>query len=241
MVITRQRRKRQTTLREAGDEQTRTRLLEAAGPVFAEHGYHWAKVRDICALAEANVAAVNYHFGDKLGLYTEVLRYSVAAQLPSSAPVSDPKIPPEQRLRALIRGILECVYNPSRPAWHVKLTLQEMAHPSPALDEIVQQFIRPRYQALCGLIGTIAGLPPQSSTVQLCAHSVVGQARHYLIARDVICRLWPDFRFSQSSFDEVADHISVFSLAGIRAISKTGSVGRRGTPVRKTASAKESA
>ena len=53
-------------------DNTRTRLLKAAAEVFAEHGYENATVRQICTRAGANVALVNYHFGDKLELYTEV-------------------------------------------------------------------------------------------------------------------------------------------------------------------------
>ncbi len=58
---------------------TRDKLIEAAGHVFAERGYRAATIREICRRAGANVAAVNYTFGDKMGLYTEVLRHSVRA------------------------------------------------------------------------------------------------------------------------------------------------------------------
>ena len=127
------------------DELTRMRLLEAAGPIFAAKGFHWAKIRDICTRAGANVAAVNYHFGDKLGLYTEVLRYSIAAAgIDSNLTLSASGVSPEVRLRRFVRMILDCVFNSSRPGWHMKLVLQEMSHPTPAMDEFVEQFIRPK-------------------------------------------------------------------------------------------------
>ena len=63
----------------ATPDPTREKLLEAAGPIFANRGYQATTIREICAAAGANVAAINYHFGDKLGLYTEVLQQSVRA------------------------------------------------------------------------------------------------------------------------------------------------------------------
>src|SRR5947209_10253431 len=53
----------------AGPDLTKTRLLEAAGAEFAEKGFDVARIRSICQRAGANVAAVNYHFGDKEQLY----------------------------------------------------------------------------------------------------------------------------------------------------------------------------
>ncbi len=54
---------------------TRAKLLDSAGQVFADSGYQAATVREICARAGVNIALINYHFGDKLELYTEVLRH----------------------------------------------------------------------------------------------------------------------------------------------------------------------
>lgn len=44
---------------------TRERLLDAAERLLAEHGLAETSVRMITEKAEANVAAVNYHFGSK--------------------------------------------------------------------------------------------------------------------------------------------------------------------------------
>ena len=200
------------------DEVTRIRLLEAAGPIFAAEGFHEAKIRSICARARANVAAVNYHFRDKLGLYTEVLRYSISAALidpdlmANAADVSF-----EAKLRAFVRMILNSVFKATRPAWYMKLVLQEMSNPTPAIDELVKEFIRPRYRLLCELIGGMIGQSHKARVTQMCAHSVVGQARHYLIANAVIEKIWPEFTFTAEELEELTDHIVVFSLAGVRA------------------------
>jgi AcrR family transcriptional regulator len=206
--------------RSGADEATRTRLLDAAGPIFAANGFHWTKIRDVCARAGANVAAVNYHFGDKLGLYTEVLRYSIrAAELSPELTSSAPDLPPEARLHKFIRMILDCVFNSSRPAWHMRLVLQEMTHPTPALSELIKEFIRPRYDILCTLVASINGEEPRSRVTQFCAHSIVGQARHYVIGSPVIAAVWPELTFTAKDLDEIAAHITAFSLAGIRAVS----------------------
>jgi len=53
----------------------RERILEAAGEIFADCGFRGATVRRICERAKVNVAAINYYFGGKEKLYTEVLRH----------------------------------------------------------------------------------------------------------------------------------------------------------------------
>ncbi len=54
---------------------TQIKLIEAAELEFAENGFHGASIRDITSRAEANIAAVNYHFGSKEALFIEMIRF----------------------------------------------------------------------------------------------------------------------------------------------------------------------
>ncbi len=56
--------------------ETRIRILEAAAAIFAKHGFAATTIRHICSKAQVNLAAVNYHFGSKEGLYRETIRYA---------------------------------------------------------------------------------------------------------------------------------------------------------------------
>ena len=55
-------------------DDTRQRILAAAGPIFATEGYERATVRDICDAAGVNLASVNYYFGEKERLYIESVK-----------------------------------------------------------------------------------------------------------------------------------------------------------------------
>lgn len=56
-------------------ENTRDRLIKIAMEMFAESGYDKTSIRELAKRADANIAAINYHFGGKEGLYHAVLEY----------------------------------------------------------------------------------------------------------------------------------------------------------------------
>ena len=135
---------------ERDDHETRKRLLDAAAELFAERGYQQVSIRDICASASANVAAVNYYFHDKWGLYEELIRMVIegAKRMQESAHESPPGTPPEERLRIYIRTFLQHGLAPveEKASWAGKLMGREMVDPTPGLDLFVDQVIRPNSQ-----------------------------------------------------------------------------------------------
>ncbi len=125
-------------------QETRKRLMDIAGEVFAEHGFRNATVRDICQRAGANVASVNYHFGDKEKLYAEVIRDAhlcASKKYPVDMGLS-PKAKGPERLHAFVRSFLFKIFDEGRPAWHGKLIAREIAEPTPALEGMVDEGVR---------------------------------------------------------------------------------------------------
>ena len=53
---------------------TKERILGAAEELFAQHGFAGTSLRQVTSRADVNIAAVNYHFGSKENLITEVFR-----------------------------------------------------------------------------------------------------------------------------------------------------------------------
>lgn len=195
---------------------TRDKLLEAAGRVFAERGYEGATVREICVKAGVNVAAVNYHFRDKAGLYAEVLQHSMrAAQLEAIRHTLRQDAPPEEVLRAVIKLRIQGICR-GVPGWHFRIMAREMAQPTPAMANIIKRVSVPTYKRLLHVVGAILGVPPENDTTKLCATSILGQIFIYAAASPVLLQLWPELRLTPAQVDRIADHIADFSLAYLR-------------------------
>jgi AcrR family transcriptional regulator len=206
----------------ATPDPTREKLLGVAGPVFADRGYQAATIREICAGAGANVAAVNYYFGNKLGLYTEILQQSVrAAQLKAVQNVLDQNAPPEEILRALIRARLRSITGEELPDWHSRLLAHELAQPTPALRQLIKKVARPIYKRLLELIGEMIGLPPNDENTRLCTVSVVGQVFAYVLPGPLLAEIWPELTMTPEQVERIADHIADFSLSYLQAFRST--------------------
>lgn len=198
---------------------TREKLIEAAGHVFAERGYQYATVREICKRAGANVAAVNYTFGDKMGLYTEVLRDSMrAARTPAMLAALDPKLTPEETIRGVIRARLMGLCHEERPNWHFRLVTHEFSHPTPAMARVVDEGMKPIYERVRKAVGKLIGLPPDHETTRLAVNSIVGQVLFYTFSQPVLARLQPELKLTPDQLERIADHIAEFSLAYLKKV-----------------------
>jgi AcrR family transcriptional regulator len=201
--------------------ETDDRLLQAAGEVFAEFGFRRATVRDICARAGANVAAVNYHFGDKAALYAAVVKYGMTEAIQKYPPdMGLPKDQParaDQQLRAFIRGFLFRVLEPGPGAWHGRLMMWEMVEPTPILAELFAPMIRPLYQRLTEIVTELLGPGASPERVKLCCISVLSQCMFYRTGAPLLAQVQPDkVDPPVEQIEVIADHVTRVMLAALR-------------------------
>ncbi len=222
------------TLNRSDGLETRRRLLAAAGAVFAAKGYHDAKTADICRMADANIAAVHYHFRSKEQLYVEAWRaafeqgiraYPPDGGVPESAPA-------EERLRGQIRALVHRIMEPNSIDFDI--AHKEMANPTGLLSEVMHRSIDPLRRSFTRAIRDLLGKQASDKQVQLCTMSVHTQCTAPLMfERRRKLRIVRDERSGPPpldlSADALADHIFRFSLAGIQAARRGPVRTKRGT------------
>ena len=194
-------------------DNTRERIVEAAGEIFAERGFDSTTVREICDRAGANIAAVNYYFGDKRKLYIEAVVRAHRWRLEQfKIPAWTANTTSRQKLVDFITIFLRRVLTGPGDTWHTRLIMREIAHPSEACAELVQSSIRPQFEILLGIMREM--LPDDTCEEKLhrTAFSIVGQCLFYHFADPVIRNLLDSEEYNSLSIETLADHIAEFSL-----------------------------
>ncbi len=201
----------------AEEETTRTRLLNAAGEIFAESGYEAATVRDICDRAGANVASVNYYFKGKQGLYEEVIKFAQKFRADQSPLPEWPEgTLPETKLADFIRTMVFRMLVAEELPWQGRIMMREMLEPTGACRGLTEDYIRPHHKMLTDIIAEMAppGLPKHR--LDQLAFSLIGQCMYYKLC-DPICRmLLPEDEMAKYySPEQLTEHITSVMLAAL--------------------------
>lgn len=105
---------------------TRNRILDAAESLFIENGFAATSVRAIATRADVNLAATNYHFGSKKGLFAAVFHRRIEpishdrlrrlAELQQEAHESKRQLTTRSILEAFFTPLIDAVSDPYAPA-----------------------------------------------------------------------------------------------------------------------------
>ncbi len=199
--------------------QTRQQLLEVAGQLFAEHGYARATSKEICERAGTNIAAVNYHFGGKEGLYAAVLEEAharlVSIELVTTTTQGDADA--GGKLRILLTQVVGEIARRDRDTWALRVLSREVMAPTPMMDRMISSQIQPKLKLVAGMIAQAIGVPPSHPAVSRCLVSIIGPCGFLLITNpDWQKQVFPSFTLDPQT---LVEHMVTFALGGLQAVA----------------------
>lgn len=205
---------------------TRQQLLEAAGQVFAEHGYARATSKEICARAGANAAAVNYHFGGKDGLYAAVLEeaHDRLVSLDMLAATGQGDVDPRKKLRSLLTRLFGEIASRGAGGWELRVLGREVIAPSPMMDALLTHQIAPKAKYVRTIIAQIMRVPVDHPAVSRSVINLLGPVVFMVITSPALQqKVAPDL---QPAPEALAEHMISYALGGMQAVARRARASR---------------
>jgi AcrR family transcriptional regulator len=200
---------------------TPERIVKAATCLFARHGYRAVALKDVASEAGVNGAAVNYHFGDKAGLYRAVIDECLKRR-ENAAPIDDEgwrPLSPEQRLHKFITVMMEQLLNEQETTLLSQIMLWEAIDPTREFKKMVGRLPGRQLKVLDRIVGDwVDGALPRRK-IRAASISILGQCVYYRYGRKILAYAEKRNRSSRAEISTIADEIFAFSAAALRGLA----------------------
>lgn len=201
---------------------TKEALLLAAGELFAEHGVDGTSIRTIAERCQANIAAVNYHFGSKENLYLALVRYVLeqirccrAGELLARREewAGDP-LKCAEAVYSIVEERCQHYFANIHPRWYGRLFMRILLQPTPAVSEIIKETVLPEFNGICDVLRCCR--PSMSADeAELWADTLISQLNHYIFTEE-LKELFPEPRWYAPAFQkEILCHVSRVLIRGL--------------------------
>jgi AcrR family transcriptional regulator len=194
----------------------RQRLLASGLRLFAEQGFEKTSVRAIAQDAQVNVGAIGYYFGDKEGLYRALFAEPPVAGAPQRpAAFAEPGRPLAEAFRMFYGEFLEPLKQGDAVRLVMKLHFREMAEPTGAWACALEGDIRPKHDALVGLLVRELGLRRADADVQRLSTAIAALGVHYFAFHDGVMSLAPQLLATPRAIDALAGRLAGYAVSMI--------------------------
>jgi TetR/AcrR family transcriptional regulator, regulator of cefoperazone and chloramphenicol sensitivity len=166
--------------------EARTRLLDAALVLFADHGFAKTSTRDIAQAAQVNVASIRYYFGDKAGLYRAVFNDPRTNPQGDPAQINARGQALDQSLAVFIADFIAPLLNGAASQSCMKLHFREMLEPTGLWDAEITNNIKPAHEALVAVLCRHLGVTEADDDIHRLAFSITGLCMVLHVGADVI-------------------------------------------------------
>jgi AcrR family transcriptional regulator len=172
-------------------DNARARLLNAGLQLFAQQGFSKTSTRELAELAQVNVAAISYYFGDKAGLYRAVFTEPMGDVDSDVALIAAPGLSLDQALHGFFQGFLQPLADGESTRLCVKLHFREMLEPTGLWEDHFSHGIRPVHDALLQVLQRHLGVAEPDDELQGLVVCLAALGVHLYVGHDVTEQLAP--------------------------------------------------
>ena len=200
-------------------ELTRARILETAGLAFAEAGYAETASKTIAAQAGVDLASINYHFGDRRGLYRAVLveAHRRIISLDELQRIVDGSLPAREKLKRCIDRLIEAAIG--NDGWHARVFARELLSPSSNLQVLFQEDLEPKFVLIRRILSEVTGIPEDDPALPRCMISIAAPCLMLLVASRGNLP-GPPQQVLRMPRQDLISHLHRFAFAGLEAIGR---------------------
>ena len=195
---------------------TKARILDAAGNLIAQHGFAQTSNKAIAQAANVDLAAINYHFKGREGLYRAVLVEAHAHYIDEQFLIrlAESPIPPTQKLEVFFQTIIDRLVE--KNLWYSNVFIRELFSPNSSLLDFMQNEGMRKFQLIRQIISQASGLDENHPAVLPCVLNVIAPCMMLIISNSNIPT--PIAAISQMDTQYLVRHLTTFSMAGLQAI-----------------------
>ena len=203
-------------------DDTRMRLLKAATEVFAEHGYHTATTREICRCANANLAAIHYHFGDKAELYRAVFKLPFQEKSAAFDAAGQENLTLEESLTLFYRTLMAPINGDNQMTRQfMRLHAREEIDPSEVLGDVVAQAIKPNFEQLKKILCRELQVKESDTDIERMAFCLVGMAKIFIQGTSVVDAFCPELLQGEKAVNTLIEKLVNYAKSVIAAENTT--------------------
>ncbi|GAB5561768.1 MAG: transcriptional regulator CecR [Synoicihabitans sp.] len=185
--------------RERRSEETREALIKAGLELFGDNGVQGTTSRMLAAAAQSNIAAINYHFGSKEGLYLAVVT-SIAERMDqhfSGIDRTDPALLDPSQLSAtaaiqtfskMVDHLAGLMVDSDEVRSWARIIVREQSKPTLAFDVLYRDRMEFHQKLLARLTGAALGTDPESAEIKIRVHALIGQVLAFATSRESLLR-----------------------------------------------------
>jgi AcrR family transcriptional regulator len=192
------------------------KLLLAATALFADKGFAKTSTREICITAGVNVAAIHYHYGDKVGLYKAVLRQPIDAVVAQLVQFDEPSMCLEASLQRFLSAMLSPWTDDQTSTLVMRLHLREMVDPTPEYKAMVALAVLPQHEALARMMARHVGASKPDDALRQLAFALVAMVNDYAMSREFMEMLAPTLVTGPGAREKVLARLVGYGLALVR-------------------------